>query len=250
MIHTWVRCYSTNVLPMIKKTEEKENAIALRKQGKTYSDILRAIPVAKSTLGLWLKEAKLSKPENQKFTLAKKLASLRGGQAKRRQRIEKQNKIFSEARSKIKALSEYKFFLIGVCLYWAEGTKEKEYRPGSQVAFSNMDPKMIILFLKWLDRICKIPKNMILFEITLHESHRERSYEVSQFWSKITGFPVSSFSKVYFKRSKIKKTNRKNTGEKYHGVLKIRVKRSSDLVRKIASWSNGIFEEVLKIKSK
>ena len=207
---------------------------------------MRAIPVAKSTLGIWLKEAKLSKTENQKFTEAKRLASLRGGQAKKKQRVERQNKIFLEAKAKIKALSEYEFFLMGVCLYWAEGTKEKEYRPGSQVAFSNMDLKMIVLFLKWLDKVCKIQKNMIGFEITLHESHRERLNEVRQFWSKVTGFPSNNFSQVYFKRSKIKKTNRKNIGEKYQGVLKIKVRKSSNLVRKIASWSEAIFEEVLK----
>jgi len=233
---------------MIKKIKEKERAIKLRRQGKTYSDILRAIPVAKSTLGIWLKDAKLSIPENQKFTEAKRLASLRGGQAKKKQRIEKQNKIFSEEKSKINNLSDYEFLLIGTCLYWAEGTKEKEYRPGSGVAFSNMDPRMIILFLKWLDKICKIPKDMIGFEIMVHESHRERSAEIKQFWSKITGFPVDNFSKVYFKKSIIKKTNRKNTGEKYHGVLKIHVRKSSDLVRRIASWSEAIFREILKIK--
>ncbi|MFA5791578.1 MAG: hypothetical protein WC884_00900 [Candidatus Paceibacterota bacterium] len=235
---------------MIKKIKEKQNAIALRKQGKTYSDILRAVPVAKSTLGIWLKEAKLSVAENQKFTEAKRLASLRGGQAKKKQRIEKQKEIFLEAKTKIKTLSEYEFFILGVCLYWAEGTKEKEYRPGSQVAFSNMDSKMIILFLKWLYKICKIPKDMIGFEIMIHQSHSQRLDEVRQFWSKTTSFPISSFSQVYFKRSKIKKTNRKNTGEKYHGVLKIKVKRSSGLVRKIASWSERIFEEVLKIKDR
>src|SRR3989344_8742698 len=229
---------------MIKKTEEKENAIALRKQGKTYSDILKVVPVAKSTLSIWLREVGIAKAQKQKFTEAKRLASLRGGQAKKKQRIEKQSKIFLEARSSIKNLSIYEFFLIGVCLYWAEGTKEKEYRPGSQVAFSNMDPKMIILFLKWLQNICKISKDMIGFEIMIHESHRERLDEVRTFWSKTTDFPLNKFSQVYFKNSKIKKTNRKNTGEKYHGVLKIKVRKSSDLVRKIASWSEGIFEEV------
>lgn len=232
---------------MIRKTQEKEKAIVLRKQGKTYSDILRAIPVAKSTLAIWLKDAKLSKSENQKFTEAKRLASLRGGQAKKKQRIERQNNIFSQAKEKIKGLSEYEFFLIGVCFYWAEGTKEKEYRPGSGVAFSNMDPKMIKLFLKWLDKICKIPKDMIGFEIMVHDTHKHRVNEVIKYWSKITGFSSIDFYQVYFKRSKIKKTNRKNIGEKYHGVLKVKVRQSSELVRKIASWSDSIFEEFLKI---
>lgn len=235
---------------MIKKIKEKEKAIALRKQGNTYSDILRVIPVAKSTLSIWLKEAKLSIPEKQIFTEAKRLASLRGGQAKKKQRIEKQNRIWTEAKSEIKTLSKNEFFLLGVALYWAEGTKEKEYAPGSQVAFSNMDPKMIVLFLKWLIKICKIPRNMIGFEIMVHESHRDRVDEVRQYWSNITGFSLNNFPHVYFKKSKIKKTNRKNTGEKYHGVLKVNVRHSSDLVRKIAGWSNAIFEEVLKIKIK
>ena len=227
---------------------EKERAISLRRQGKTYTDILQSVPVAKSTLGIWLKEAKLSVPEKQKFTEAKRLASLRGGLAKRKQRIEKQGKIFLEAKSRIKGLSEYEFFLMGVCFYWAEGTKEKEYSPGSGVAFSNMDPKMIMIFLRWLQKTCGIPKNMIGFEIMVHQSHRERLAELRRFWSKVTGYPTSSFSQIYFKKSKIKKTNRKNTGEKYHGVLKIKVRKSSDLVRKIASWSETIFEEFLKIK--
>ncbi len=231
---------------MIKKTWEKEKAIDLRKEGKTYSEILEVVPVAKSTLSIWLREVGMAKAQKQRFTKIKRLASLRGGQAKKKQRIERQNKIFLESRSKIKSISEYELFLIGICLYWAEGTKEKEYHPGSQTALSNMDPKIIITFLKWLEKICKIPKNMIGFEMTLHKTHRKRLNEVKRFWSKTTGFPIRNFSKVYFKRNRIKKTNRKNTEEKYYGVLKIKIRRSSDLVRRIKSWSDRIFEEVSK----
>ena len=68
---------------------------------------------------------------------------------------------------------------------------------------------------------------------------------VRVFWSKITGFPINSFSSIYWKRNKLK-TNRKNTEEKYYGVLKIKVRTSSDLVRKIAGWSEGIFEKVVR----
>ncbi|HAS80551.1 MAG: hypothetical protein UR25_C0001G0158 [Candidatus Nomurabacteria bacterium GW2011_GWE1_32_28] len=233
---------------MIEKTEERELAIKLRKEGKTYSEILSIVPVAKSTLSIWLQSVSLSKKQTQRITKERLAGSQRGGDAKRKQRIEKQNSIFSKAKSEINSISKKELFLIGVVLYWAEGTKEKEYHPDSGVAFSNMDPKMIILFLRWLDKICKIPKDMILFEIMVHERHQDRSDEVRRFWSKTTGFPISSFSRVYLKRSKIKKTNRRNVGKKYFGVLKIKVRKSSDLVRKIASWSEAIFEEVLKIK--
>lgn len=139
-------------------------------------------------------------------------------------------------------VSNRELFLIGVIMYWAEGAKEKEYYPGSQLQFSNMDPKMIQVFLVWLFKVCKINKNMIIFNIFLHESHKSRVEVVRVFWSKITGFPINSFSSIYWKRNKLK-TNRKNTEEKYYGVLKIKVRTSSDLVRKIAGWSEGIFEK-------
>lgn len=229
---------------MMKKTQEKEKAIALRKEGKTYSDILRAIPVAKSTLGLWLKEAKLSKAGNQKFTEAKRLASLRGGQAKKKQRIEKQSKVVSEAKLQIQNISNRELFLIGIIMYWAEGAKEKEYHPGSQLQFSNMDSRMIQVFLVWLFKVCKIHKNMIVFNIFLHQTHRYRVGKVRRYWCEITGFPIESFATIYWKKNNLK-TIRKNTEEKYQGVLKIKVRQSSELVRKIAGWSEGIFEKVI-----
>jgi hypothetical protein len=232
---------------MIEKINEKEIAISLRKKGKTYSEILKVVPVAKSTLTLWLQSVGLSNKQKQRITQKRLDCSIRGGIAKRKQRIERQNNIINTSKSEIKNISKNDLFLIGVILYWAEGTKEKEHKPGTGVAFSNMDPRMIILFLKWLKDICKISNNMIGFEIMVHESHKDRLDEVKKYWSNITGFPLNSFSKLYLKKNKIKKTNRKNIGEKYYGVLKIHVKESSNLVRKITGWTDGIFEKVFKI---
>ena len=149
----------------------------------------------------------------------------------------------ADAKSEINSISDHELFIIGVMLYWAEGAKEKEYRPGSICEFSNMDPKMIQVFLVWLKKVCKIDKNMIIFNIFLHETHKYRVGEVRWYWAKVTGFPVDNFSTVYWKKNKLK-TNRKNVGEKYNGVLKIKVRRSSSLVRKIAGWSEGVFEKV------
>jgi len=48
---------------MIFKFKEKEKAIKLRKRGFSYSEILREIPVAKSTLSLWLRSVGLAKKQ-------------------------------------------------------------------------------------------------------------------------------------------------------------------------------------------
>jgi hypothetical protein len=150
----------------------------------------------------------------------------------------------SRSRSEIESISDHELFLVGVVLYWAEGAKEKDSRPGSGLDFINMDPRIIKVFIIWLQRVCKVHKNMIIFVISIHQTHKHRIEEVCRYWSHVTGFPISSFSKVQWKKSTVK-TNRKNVDKEYYGALKIRVRRSSSLVREISGWSEGIFEKVV-----
>lgn len=57
---------------------KKQKAIALRRKGKTYSEILTTIPVAKSTLSNWLCSVGLAVPQKQVITEKRRLAALRG----------------------------------------------------------------------------------------------------------------------------------------------------------------------------
>ena len=47
----------------MSKFELKIKTQNLRREGMTYSEILKIIPVAKSTISLWLREVGLSKKE-------------------------------------------------------------------------------------------------------------------------------------------------------------------------------------------
>ncbi len=221
--------------------EFKKKAIYLRRQGFSYSEILNQVPVAKSTLSLWLRFVGLSKRNKQKLTEKRLRAATRGGEARKKQRILTIQRIYSETAKDIGNISEREFWLIGVMLYWAEGTKEKEDRPGSGVQFTNSDPRMINIFVGWLLKICKVKKEEIYFDIFIHENSKNNIDKVVDFWVKTTGFSKSHFPHIYFKRNIIK-TKRKNTGDLYYGLLKVRVMASSTLSRKIAGWINGVIE--------
>ena len=124
----------------------KERALELRKQGRSYREILVEIPVAKSTLSLWLHSVGLSREQKQRLTEKKLVAIHKGSQARKRNRIWEQEQIMDVARLEVGTLSWRELWLIGATLYWAEGAKEKEYRVGNRVQFTNMDPQMIKLF--------------------------------------------------------------------------------------------------------
>ncbi|MBI2054288.1 MAG: hypothetical protein HYT36_03060 [Candidatus Staskawiczbacteria bacterium] len=225
---------------MISKILEKNQAIELRKRGLSYREILEIVPVAKSSLSLWLKSVKLARSQKQRLTEKKLAAMKRGWEACHRKRVLLTEKIKKEAKGQIGRLTKRELWLIGIALYWGEGNKEKDYRPGSSVQFSNSDPNMIKTFLKWIIEIIHIPKDDLGFQIYIHENCKERLSQVINYWAICTGFPEEKFiHHIYFKKNKIK-TKRKNIGDNYFGLLRIRAVRSSGLQRKIQGWTEGI----------
>ena len=224
---------------MISKEKEKKKAIELRKQGLSYNEVLKRVSVAKSTLSLWLQSVDLSKRQKQRLTAKRLEAAKRGGEARRSARISAVDAINVSTKKDIQYITDRELWLIGIALYWAEGSKEKEYRPGSSVQFTNSDVYMIKLFLKWLLEICKVNKKSIDIDIYIHENSKNNITSVVTYWSTAVGFPKDAFSHIYYKKNNVK-TNRKNKGVNYYGVLKIKVRASSILLRKIAGWVKAI----------
>lgn len=223
---------------MIPKIKEREKAIALRKQGLSYNEILRHVPVAKSSLALWLHSVGLAKHHAQRLT-EKKRASLKRGWEKWHQvRVARTKKLVEVAQNEIGKISDRELWLMGVMLYWGEGTKQKPHNISQRVSFNNSDPLMIKLFLQWLKKSLKIPEKDIDFELYIHESSKERVPVVIGYWRKMIGNTKGRIP-AYFKKDKIR-TMRRNIGENYYGVLRIEVRKSTDLNRRIAGWVQGV----------
>jgi hypothetical protein len=227
---------------MQQKIAEKKQAIILCLAGKTYKEIREVIPVSKSTLSLWLRDEGLSEPQRQRITGKRIAAQKRGAQAKRSYRLARQNDIYSAAQADITSISKRELWYIGIALYWAEGNKEKPYRTGQRVSFSNSDPDMITLFLKWASECLYVSREDIQCDLYIHKSHSYRLPEVVSFWSLKTGFPLEHFRHIYFKKNKIHKDYRKNTGVLYNGLIRVNIKSSTALNRRITGWIQGIIK--------
>lgn len=154
-------------------------------------------------------------------------------------RIKKTKRIVDKAKSEIVDLNDNYLKIIGTILYWAEGSKQKEHNPSKELVFTNSDVNMIMIYLLWL-RKCLFTKNEnILFEIYIHETYNKTKNELIRYWSKVTGFPMKNFKKIYFKKNKVN-SFRKNRGKEYNGVLRISVKKSTDINRKVMGWIQGV----------
>ena len=126
--------------------------------------------------------------------------------------------------------------IAGAIAYWCEGGKNKPHRRTNRVAFINSDPALIGFFLKFLDTAGIAPEALV-FRVYIHET---ADVEAAQrFWLDATDAQPSQFRRPVLKRHN-PKTVRRNVGEAYHGCLRIDVRRSSDLYRKIEGWAAAV----------
>ncbi len=221
--------------------DQKKKAIDLRKSGHSYREILEQVPVAKSTLSLWLRSVHLSVSKKQVLTQKKLNAARRGAESRRRQRISSTEELKRIARDQVGALSVREKWLVGVALYWAEGSKQRSSSLSASVIFNNSDPLMMKFYKDWLLEVIRVDPLALKFEIYLHETHRHRLDEVRHYWAKILSEPINRLETVYFKKNIIK-TSRKSTENGYYGLVRIRLRASSGLNRTISGWIEGIVQ--------
>jgi len=224
----------------------KEDAIKFRRNGYSYSDILKKIPVSKSTLSVWFNNIDLTDLQKKVINEKRLKGSLKGALKRKQARLEIVKNINSKARLEVGIISSRELFLIGVMLYWAEGSKEKSYKIGSGVRFSNSDPLMIDLFLRWLREICHIGLERLVFELYIHRNSDQNINDAIDYWSKELKIPHSYFKHVYFKKHNIN-PKRKKIKDLYYGQIRVNVKASSELNRFIAGWIQAVVQNsVLK----
>lgn len=217
---------------------EKDRAIELRKEGHTYSEILSEVHIAKSTLSDWLKSVSLAVPQKQRLTEKRMLAARRGGVARRKQRMEQVAECNERGRADIGTLNQRELWLIGTALYWAEGSKQKENNVSAGIIFGNSDSRMIKTFLHWV-KLVGISEENLRFELYVHETRKADVPSFQKWWAKVIDLPQSRIDRIYFKKGNIK-TNRKNIGDLYHGLLRIKVNSSTKLNRLVNGWVEGI----------
>lgn len=222
---------------MNPKVREKERAFQLRKKGYTYNEILELLPIAKSSLSLWLKGFPLTEYEKQflKKRVDKNisLGRIRAAAANRRGRLEREKEIFLAAKSEFNELVKNPFFQVGLALYWAEGSKRTW---GFQ--FMNSDTSMITLMIKWIRLFFHIPKDKIFVRLYIHKPYAHENCE--RHWSKKINIPLSQFKKTIYKPTGLGIKKRPN----YKGCLRIEINggKAAYMLHKIKAWRQCLIE--------
>lgn len=213
---------------------DKQKAITLRMQGKSYNEISAELGMSKSTLSNWFYGIDFLEDIKSELVKQNLIEST--------ERIQNLNKIRGATLKAtyemvaIKALEELEthrnnpLFISGVSLYWGEGDKLSR----NQTRLTNTDPEMIRIFMKFLFVICEVPRDKIRVALFIYSDLDES--ECKKFWGNITG--IQSFHKTQIL------PGRHKTKKLPYGVCTI-VVSNSILKKKINLWIDQLPKIVL-----
>lgn len=217
------------------KSGIRDKAIALRKKGLSYGEILKHLDVSKSTLSLWLKSVPLS-PQHKERLYTKQIQILsRGSQSQKERRKREIEVIVDLAKKEIShPLSEQSLKLFGTAIYWGEGSK------GNRFQITNSDPRLILFMINWIEKVLGIKPSSLKSYLNIYPQQDDK--DLKRFWSDLTKIPIKNFGKSHVKS--ISKGFKKNN--LYYGTIRIEIPKSSNLVHQVYGWTQAILEQVNK----
>lgn len=182
---------------------DKQKAIKLRQKGYSYSQIKEKLGISKSTLSGWLDNMPLSEErikELRDFSPQRIERYRNTMRAKKETRLEE---VYKRVSKDIGQFSKREIFLLGLFLYWGEGTKASS----CTTALTNTNPAMIKFYIKWLELFGVKRKDL---KIKLHLYSDMNIKKSIDFWSKELKISVNQFQKPYIKETKLKSITYKN----------------------------------------
>ena len=214
-----------------------------RKSGLSLGEISRKHKLAKSTVSLWCKNIKLSK-EAERLIKENWLRNTSSARAKgtitnKQKRIERIRNEYDRAREIIGYVTRRDLFIVGVALYWAEGSKKET---GSGFSFINSDPKMVHLIFKWLVDIMDVKKDELIINLAINISHKEREEVILKYWSNLLDYNLNDFGNTTFIKTAHLRSY--NNHIEYFGMIRIKVKSSAWLRRRVLGMIKVINEQL------
>ncbi|MBI5457662.1 hypothetical protein HY971_02980 [Candidatus Kaiserbacteria bacterium] len=218
---------------------DKKAATTMRREGKSYSEILKALKIPKATLSGWFGKANWSQGVRKR--LAKTATTLSTERLRELNQIRGNNlknaydEARREAREEFIELKYNPLFIAGLMLYWGEGDKVTRHN----TRLTNTDPEMIRLFVFFLTRACRIPRKQIKASVLVYPDLN--AAECLTYWSRNSALDKNSFTKC------IRISGRHKTKRLPNGVCII-VVSSSYFKTKILEWMSLLPKELMDRK--
>jgi len=218
----------------------REQAVTLRRQGRSRRQIMEILGVGNSTLNRILRDEPLppdrAGPRYVEYRRRAAEGVRRYWAAEHPAREAARAAISAAAAAQLGKLTDREIILAGAIAYWCEGAKSRLYRSDEHVSFVNSDPALIRFFLKFLDK-AGVSRERLRYRVHIHESADVEA--ATGYWASVTAAMPDEFARPTIKRH-VPRTPQPRDNTNYHGCLQVSVTKSSELYRNISGLAHGV----------
>lgn len=209
----------------------------MRSKGVSVGKIAKELGVSKGTASLWVQDIVLTAEQfediRKQWIKGTESGRLKGSQMQRQKRLELMEKMNKIGQKKFRTLADSGFFVAGVALYWAEGSKKTR-----KLELCNSDPKMIKFMIDWFTKYFGLDISRFSARISINEIHKKREEVIKKYWSGVTKIPLSQFRKTSYKKVKSQKVYANY--DTYFGTLDLVILKPGELYYKMLGLVSGL----------
>jgi transcriptional regulator with XRE-family HTH domain len=191
----------------IMKTQQRQEARRLRRQGLSVREIERRLKVSKSSVSLWVRDVPLTAEQLERLRRNNGRHPRQVKAAMRKAHVARERRRTYQTEGRALARRGDTLHAAGAMLYWAEGSKNR-----NAARIANADPEVLRFFLRFLRTYFDVDGDRVRVTCNLFADHLERQREIEQFWLDALELPRTSLCRsivnVYSKYSQKKRKNR------------------------------------------
>lgn len=213
------------------KTEKKNEAIRLRKNGISLQKIANELNVSKGSVSLWVRDVVLTDEQINQLGF-RNCSLIRDARSAKCKEIRLKNQDIGRQ----KILNNNKDFSFGCALFWGEGDKSRNV-----VSFCNTDLSMMKFFVGFLKKYFDLKNEDFSLRINCYLNNGLTLDEIQNYWINNLELKGSSIIKATIKSDYYQQPN---NIKHIYGVCKINVCRTD-----VCQQLFGAIKEMINDKS-
>lgn len=150
------------------KLEERNRARSLRQEGLSIKQIATSLSVSKDSVSAWVRDIELTEDKLANIENRKEQARERSRKTRLINIAQKNIALHKKCREEILPFLHRDLWIAGLMLYAGEGRKSPNVS-SQRVEIANSEPAILRIFIKFLTRICSVPRNKIRVRLFIYQ---------------------------------------------------------------------------------
>lgn len=221
---------------MIAKSQERERARELRREGESVRRIAKRLGVAYSSVSVWCRDITLTEEQNEHLRMraesSRREALFKASRNMSAKYAERRALHHEAGKERVRKISNQEHLMLGLGLYIGDGSKT------GQCSFANANAAVQAFMVSWFEAHFGVTRDRFKCHVIIHEAYQAETEDVIAEWCHALGVHAAAFGKTTYVKTRISPEYFERGN--YKGTMHLTVSRSNDLRLEILGMAHAL----------